>query len=413
MSGFQFKQGDNISKEEFLAQFGDETEELVIKVFLAWEKSRQFPKIGDEYLANIQYDIPWERENSFVGYMGFIYWYCRKKPFGYPFPPKFREGCYYRIRARKCLYSPNTFLLEKVLASDVKPENDKAIYDRVVSGLLSEYETTPEEITVFTEKDISVIHEVMKYKGVVGICSCPVISTGDGADETAEGSLVILHDNKQFKQNRWIVLKQGTICKLLVRRRKGSASNYLLERILETNVRDTALKNMGESIINDSIWSIEGVGDFTITRRSGHSEASGQIVWKTVRTESGDADRTCYISLACDDGSPLTAVKSTKILKEIFSDRAAWEKKIYDYIADECAGDDGTIETWADVYGNAGIRLAREEFTDRLCICYIYIDEDDFVEISVDMDGMFSDNTYKLGIAPDGTISSDGLENYE
>ena len=35
MSGFEFKQGDNISKEEFLAQFGDETEEFVIKVFLA------------------------------------------------------------------------------------------------------------------------------------------------------------------------------------------------------------------------------------------------------------------------------------------------------------------------------------------------------------------------------------------
>ena len=76
-------------------------------------------------------------------------------------------------------------------------------------------------------------------------------------------------------------------------------------------------------------------------------------------------------------------------------------------MADETAGDDGTIETWEgeDDFSH----ITREEFVSRLCISTINIDSDGLVEVFVDLDDMFTDHCYWIDIYPDGEISSHGL----
>ena len=416
MSDTGFKSGESVSKNEFLSQFGTESVELIIKVSYAWKKGRSFPKVGDEYLARINYKIPWEVDEVHpMGHMGTVYWFSRKKVLGYPFTPKFKEECFYRIRAKKCIYEEHggTYLLEEVLASEINPEDDSSLYNEVVSKYLSRFAENSEELTIYSETDVSVGKEKMKLKEVTGFSSCYFIASEDGsysADNVLEGSLCILHDKKQFRENERLVFKKGAVYRVLVKRcLEGSKArrSFLLDRVVEKDVKDDELKVLGNNITGGGDWSVEGVGDFTVKRRNGISEVWTEIVWKTVKAENGVSEKHCDINLACDAGSPLTAVRTSEILKTILSDKANWEKMIYNYMADETAGDDGTIETWEgeDDFSH----ITREEFVSRLCISTINIDSDGLVEVFVDLDEMFTDHCYWIDIYPDGEISSHGL----
>ena len=332
MSENKYKSGSKISKEEFLAQFGNETVDMMVKIRLAWKKGRVFPKIGDEYLAHFEIQIPWrEGDINAWAYMGTVHWYCKKKAFGYPFPPKVNEGECYRIRVRKCIAEggEGQYLLEEILEKNVHPENDSTLYNRILSEYLDQFEEKTEELLIYNEKDVIVKKEKFIFKGLIGVAGANILASEDGTYDltsVSEGKLLILHDNKQFKDNQQIVLKKGTVYK-------------------------------AAKVESGIIWNAEGIGDFKISRNDGMSIASTELEW-------GDTGKTVDIDLESDMGSHLTANKCADYLRKILAEREDWQNRIFNCMVDETIGDDGLIEIWEGGDDDEDFRnITKEEST--------------------------------------------------
>ena len=408
----KYKSGSKISKEEFLAQFGNETVDMMVKIRLAWKKGRVFPKIGDEYLAHFEIQIPWrERDINAWTYMGTVHWYCKKKTFGYPFPPKVNEGECYRIRVRKCIAEggEGQYLLEEILEKNVHPENDSTLYNRILSEYLDQFEEKTEELLIYNEKDVIVKKEKFIFKGLIGVAGANILASEDGTYDltsVSEGKLLILHDNKQFKDNQQIVLKKGTVYKVVVRKSKEKTPyvlRCLLERIVEAGVKNDELVNMAAKVESGIIWNAEGIGDFKISRNDGMSIASTELEW-------GDTGKTVDIDLESDMGSHLTANKCADYLRKILAEREDWQNRIFNCMVDETIGDDGLIEIWEGGDDEEDFRnITKEEFIKRISISYISISLDGMTTVYIDLDDMYTDHCYWIDILPDGEMSSHGL----
>ena len=110
----------NLTKEEFLEQFSAESEEIVARVHWAWEKGcSKLPSFGKEDLVNILCTTLKGDEEHPIGFNGRVYWFCRKKLFGYPYTPHFIRNRYYRLRVRRCKSGYDHFVLEDVLETNV------------------------------------------------------------------------------------------------------------------------------------------------------------------------------------------------------------------------------------------------------------------------------------------------------
>ena len=109
-------------KQDFLQGYAEETEEIVVKVRWAWEKRcSKFPSYGKEEKAEIQCLSPKDIENpgNLLGPIGTVYWFSRKKLFGYPYTPHFLRNEYYRLRVRRSKSHDNWFVLVDVLETNV------------------------------------------------------------------------------------------------------------------------------------------------------------------------------------------------------------------------------------------------------------------------------------------------------
>ena len=91
------------SREEFLAQFEDTSTEITVKIRWSWNKgSGPFQKVGDENLAYVNFICPWLASEQYpFGRGGQIWWFCKRKVLGYPYPPHLKEDNCYKLRVRQ------------------------------------------------------------------------------------------------------------------------------------------------------------------------------------------------------------------------------------------------------------------------------------------------------------------------
>ena len=127
----KFIKNNSITKEEFMAQFEDETIEITVYARHCWHKGNgPFPRFGKESLASFNYSVPWLNDpEGVVGEYGDVLWFCKKSIFGYPYKPEFKDGRVYRLRVRpaRVRVRPNfrCFFLEEVLEADVDLSGDE------------------------------------------------------------------------------------------------------------------------------------------------------------------------------------------------------------------------------------------------------------------------------------------------
>lgn len=110
----------NLTKEQFFDQFSAESEEIVARIHWAWEKGcSKLPSFGKEDLVHILCTtLKGDKEHP-IGFNGIVYWFSKKKLFGYPYTPRFIRNEYYRLRVRRCKSGYDYFVLEEVLEENV------------------------------------------------------------------------------------------------------------------------------------------------------------------------------------------------------------------------------------------------------------------------------------------------------
>ncbi|MBR6274445.1 MAG: DUF2262 domain-containing protein, partial [Lachnospiraceae bacterium] len=216
-----------------------------------------------------------------------------------------------------------------------------------------------------------------------------------------DGILEIPFDDRDFSCNRDIKLKAGSIIKISARRRTAREMDnvYILDKLLETNVKDDELKNLSAEAVIPGKWHIDGIGDFDVK----NGEATGKIFWKP-----SDDTSEVNIALTCDPDNPKSAALAEAHLKKILEDKAAFEKNVYDAMAEELSGDDGLIETWeGETEGD--VKLTKEEFVKRLDITDLWLKHDGSGSVMVCLDEMFTDHAYAVDINADGSFEAQGL----
>lgn len=81
------------NREEFLAQFEDTSKEITVMIRSSWDKGNgPFLKVGNESLAYVDFNLPWLATEQYpFGRGGQIWWFCKRRIMGYPYPPTSRE----------------------------------------------------------------------------------------------------------------------------------------------------------------------------------------------------------------------------------------------------------------------------------------------------------------------------------
>ena len=145
----------NLTKEEFFGQFLAETEEIVARVHWAWEKGcSKLPTFGKEDLVSILCTtLKGDKEHP-IGFIGTVYWFSKKKLFGYPYTPRFIRNEYYRLRVRRCKFGSNHFVLEEILETNVNVSaadpNDTAYFWH--RNPKPETKETPEQAAMYSNR---------------------------------------------------------------------------------------------------------------------------------------------------------------------------------------------------------------------------------------------------------------------
>lgn len=142
-------------KQKFLQGYKEETEEIVVKVRCTWEKGNsRFVSYGKEELVNIQIMTPNGDERNPWGSLGTVYWFSKRKLFGYPYSPRFTRGEYYRLRVRRNIDGNDYFILVDVLESNVDVSaadiNDKAY--NLHTAPKPEVPETPEQAAMYSDR---------------------------------------------------------------------------------------------------------------------------------------------------------------------------------------------------------------------------------------------------------------------
>ena len=132
-AGNKFIKDNSVSKQEFMAQFEDESMEIVVRIRDIWKKGRKpFPKFGRESLASADYNMPWLADQALRnGPYGKLFWFCKKSLFGYPYKPEFNDHriCLYRLRVRKARFLDKPRVEHYFLEEILDEENLAEIYD--------------------------------------------------------------------------------------------------------------------------------------------------------------------------------------------------------------------------------------------------------------------------------------------
>ncbi len=406
----KFIKTNTVSKEEFLAQFEKESMEITVEVRYGWHKGvKPFPLFGKESLASFDYLVPWLNDpEGPLGVFGEIFWFCKKSLFGYPYKPEFKVGKIYRLRVRPGKFSDRPrfryFFLEEVLEENVNLFTDDTVYKNARDRYYKDTEADAYEMSVLIGRDIDISKRKSNSQYSVNnvITSFNAVRFADsGKARMIDGILEIPFDDRDFSCNRDIKLKAGSIIKISARRRTAREMDnvYILDKLLETDIKDDELKTLSTEALIPGKWHIDGIGDFDVK----NGEAAGKILWKP-----SDDTSEVNIALTCDPDNPKSAALAEAHLKKILEDKAAFEKNVYDAMAEELSGDDGLIETWeGETEGD--VKLTKEEFVKRLDITDLWLKHDGSGSVMVSLDEMFTDHAYAVDINADGSFEAQGL----
>ena len=406
----KFIQSNSISKEEFIAQFSDTSEEILIKVLSCWKKGDMpFKKFGKESLASLQYNNSWVKDKSLAtNYRGYIYWFTKKSLFGYPYKPEFKPNICYRVRVRRVRpdisASYNYFLLEEVIEENVDMSKDDTLYNEAYNSFLADYDQKVQELLIYVTKDLDMSKETIKKSVLVAWyhTKFSAVTFMDTNKSTMiEGSLRVPCDNRNFAGNKTLKFKAGKVYKVTARHYTGdnNSNAYLLDKVIEENVNDALLATLGTEAQKPSTWNVEGVGEFDVK----HSVATTIITWDD-NAKCTDAE----IELDCDKDNPKTASAATAHLLKIMQNKSDFTSKVFTAIADHLADENGMIETW-EGESQGDVHITRDEFIKRLSLTFIYIDVNGSGSVLVNLDGMFTDHGYEVFFGADGTFEANGL----
>lgn len=394
------------TKEEFLSQFQETSEIITIKVRWAWSKgSSRFDSFGKEELIHIHYTQPWAATDDMpFGPGGTIYWFGKKKLFGYPYPPEFKQGTCYRVRVRKCKADRRFYLLEEVVAKSIDLSADEGIYNEAYSKFSNLLSDEKKDVLIYCANNA----DVSKAKRAGGMAIgyayvdySAIIDEEGGSPKMVGRLITIPYDDKKFAENKRLKFKAGSIYKLRVIPYKNSSVSMALDEVLEESVINEELASAGKESLKPAKWSVEGFGEFTTAWDKIQMRASKEDIKWNLYT-----GKQCFVSvyLQCDEDNCHTAYKSTERFLSFCKDKATLEKKILEAVADDLVDDDGTVETWNEEAGT----ISKENLISRISLSVLSFEEGG-IDILLDLDDLFTDHGYSLYMNYDGTITINGL----
>ena len=390
------------NREEFLSQFEDTSTEITVMIRCVWDKGNgPFPKVGDESLAHADFILPWLASEQYpFGRGGQIWWFCKRRILGYPYPPCLKRKICYKLRVRKCKTREYMFYLEDVIEKDVDVAKDDSIYETVKQRILGRYTGEPVEFLFYNIENV----DMSKVKNIpgMGMASESAYFSAIKEEESdkpviADGGVLIPVDDKDFAKNKGIRLKAGKIYRVRARQiDQEDLKVYAVEELLEKDVDDKELDELGRKALEPVQYVVDGIGEFTISREDQALLARGIVLH-----DNADGRNEISVIMECDHDDPTRADKSAGMLHKIFDDIDTNERKIFSAIADDIADEDGNIEIWEDERSS----ISKEDFIKRLSICVINID-DSGAELIVDLDEMFTDHVYSAFMDNDGNVSA-------
>ena len=400
-----FRTDNRQTREEFLAQFGEASEDIKVKVIWAWEKGcSKFSSFGKEELVHIRFGQPWEADESHpFGTDGNVYWLCRRKIIGYPYTPRFERGVCYRLRVRRCREGGNNFLLEEVLEKKVDVALDEQIYEKVVSRFRERFEIEPVEVLIYCAHDTDVRKAERADGMAIGYAYVEysaVIDTPGGEPKMVGRCMAVPFNDRDFAENRSLKFKAGTAYRVLALQDKNNPSAMVLDRLLESGIRDEALERAGKEALERAVWTVEGFGDFDIV----WDKISMKAYNENIRPDPAAEGSGVSVYLQCDPDNCHTAYAATEAFLRFQADRKSLERQIFQAVADDLSDQDGMVETWDDETGT----ITREELIKRLSLELLSF-EDGGIDILVGLDDLFTDHAYSLWMNEDGSIAVNGL----
>ena len=400
-----FRTDSSQTKEEFLAQFGEACEDITVKVTWAWEKGcSKFSSFGKEDLVHIRFSQPWEADESHpFGTDGNIYWFSKRKLIGYPYSPRFERGVCYSLRVRRCREGGNNFLLEEVLEKKVDVSSDEKIYRKVLDRFRGRFEAGPREVMICCAHDADVRKAERADGMAIGyayVDYSAVIDTPGGEPKMVGRCMAVPFNDRDFAENRNLKFKAGTVYRVLALQDKNNPSAMVLDRLLESGIRDEALERAGKEALERAVWTVEGFGDFDIV----WDKISMKAYNENIRPDPAAEGSGVSVYLQCDPDNCHRAVRATEAFLRFQADRESLERQIFQAVADDLSDEDGMVETWDDETGT----ITREELIKRLSLELLSF-EDGGIDILVGLDDLFTDHAYSLWMNKDGSISINGL----
>lgn len=134
-------------------------------------------------------------------------------------------------------------------------------------------------------------------------------------------------------KNKGIRLKAGKIYRVRARQiDQEDLKVYAIEELLEKDVDDKELEELGKKALEPVQYIVDGIGEFTISREDQALLARGIVLH-----DNADGRNEISVIMECDHDNPTRADKSARMLHKIFDDIDTNERKIFSAIADDIA----------------------------------------------------------------------------
>ncbi|MBQ6453175.1 MAG: DUF2262 domain-containing protein [Coriobacteriales bacterium] len=359
-----------------IAQFRDETIELVVRVSRSWKKGdRDFPKLANGlYEASLFFDRAVDPRSGATledGGRGKIIWHTPKKHFGFPYGHDFEAGHLYHLALRRERESSSTvttsYYLERVIARDVfDPRLDPAL------EFAGKYQDQDLERVLLTQSGPRGWATAFGHY-VAGIRYLAFAADGD-ASATARVGHLRWREPIKGGRPRISFAELGTY-RAIVRESKDDPRALMLVKLLGkvNDPRfDTAKADyLAPVVLHDSLC------DFTLDKR--YDWYSGVIDWLGTQVE---------VLLNVETGETDASMQLAK-LHGICADMAACDARVRAYAAQELL--EGARDWAADAAQDdeEPQELSAEQFQERITPCSISIGDDGSVDFNFDDGNLF------------------------